>query len=71
MVYLSCLDIPPPPSPVCQDENTVERVSGDCSLRKRYSHIDLLYMVDGVETQQATVVAGNRCYYLKVGADVL
>ena len=36
-------------------------------MKKKYSHIDLLHMIDGVEMQKATVVAGNRCYYLKVG----
>ena len=49
-----------------KDDNTVERTSGDCSTRKRYSHIDLLHMIDAVEMQKATVAAGNRCYYLKV-----
>jgi len=51
-----------------QDENRVERTYGDCSVLKKYSHIDLLHMIDGVEMQKATTVAGNRCYYLKVGA---
>ena len=44
----------------------MERTFGDCEARKKYSHIDLLHMIDGVEMQKATVVAGNRCYYLKV-----
>ena len=35
-------------------------------MRKKHSHIDLLHMIDGVEMQKATAVAGNRCYYLKV-----
>ena len=52
---------------VCvQDDNKVERTFGDSSVRKRYSHIDLLHMIDGVEMQKATVAAGNRCYYMKV-----
>ena len=37
-------------------------------MKKRYSHIDLLHMIDGVEMQKATAAAGNRCYYLKVWA---
>ena len=49
-----------------QENNRVERTFGDGTTRKRYSHIDLLCMIDGVETQKATVVAGSRCYYLKV-----
>ena len=35
-------------------------------MRKKYSHIDLIHMIDGVETEKGAVVAGNRCYYLKV-----
>lgn len=56
-----------PSVPVSNDEeeNGIERVFGDCSTKKRYSHIDLLQMIDGVETQKATIIAGNRCYYLK------
>ena len=49
-----------------QDNNGVERTFGDCAVKKKYSHIDLIHMIDGVETQKATVCAGNRCYYLKV-----
>ena len=49
-----------------QDNNGVERTFGDCAVRKKYSHIDLIHMIDGVETQKATICAGNRCYYLKV-----
>lgn len=44
----------------------MEKTSGDCTVRKRYSHIDLLYMIDAVETQKATIASGNRCYYMKV-----
>lgn len=38
-------------------------------MSKKYSHIDLLHMIDGVEMQKATVVSGNRCYYLKVSGE--
>lgn len=44
----------------------MERTFGECSVRKKYSHIDILHMIDGVEMQKATAAAGNRCYYLKV-----
>lgn len=44
----------------------MERTFGECSVRKQYSHIDILHMIDGVEMQKATAAAGNRCYYLKV-----
>ena len=50
-----------------QDNNRVERTFGDGATKKRYSHIDLLCMIDGVETQKAVIAAGSRCYYLKVG----
>ena len=57
-----CIHLPVP----VQDNNGVERTFGDCAVRKKYSHIDLIHMIDGVETQKATICAGNRCYYLKV-----
>ncbi len=56
----------PPPSLFPQDNNGIERLVGDCTSRKKYSHIDLLHMINGVETEKATIAAGNRCYYLKV-----
>ena len=46
-------------------DNKEERRWGDCEVKRRYSHIDLIHMVDGVDNQRATVTAGNRCYYLK------
>ena len=46
-------------------DNKEERRWGDCEIKHRYSHIDLIHMVDGVDSQRATVTAGNRCYYLK------
>ena len=51
---------------IIQDDNKVERTFGDCSVRKRYSHIDLLQMIDAVDMQRATAAAGNRCYFMKV-----
>ncbi|XP_003383114.1 PREDICTED: serine--tRNA ligase, cytoplasmic-like isoform X2 [Amphimedon queenslandica] len=48
-----------------EDNNRVERTFGDASIRKKYSHMDLVVMVDGVDMQRGTTVAGNRCYYLK------
>lgn len=41
---------------------------GDCSCRKKYSHVDLVVMVDGYEGEKGTVVAGSRGYFLKVRA---
>lgn len=49
-----------------QDENGVERTFGDCEGKKKYSHVDLIVMIDGVDDQAGSVVAGGRGYYLKV-----
>lgn len=46
----------------------MERVWGDCSCRKKYSHVDLVVMVDGYEGEKGAVVAGSRGYFLKVPA---
>jgi len=47
-----------------EDENVVERTFGDCATRKKYSHVDLIHMVDGVDIERGTVTAGGRGYYL-------
>lgn len=47
-------------------DNKVERVWGDCSCRKKYSHVDLVVMVDGYEGEKGAIVAGSRGYFLKV-----
>lgn len=31
-----------------EDHNAVERTYGDCSFRKKYSHVDLICMIDGM-----------------------
>ena len=43
----------------------MERMHGRCDFRKKYSHVDLIVMVDGADMHRGTTVAGNRCYYLK------
>ncbi|KAL5014270.1 hypothetical protein ScPMuIL_008540 [Solemya velum] len=48
-----------------EDENGIERTWGDCTSRKKYSHVDLVVMVDGVESDRGSVTAGGRGYYLK------
>lgn len=48
-----------------EDNNRIERTFGDASGQKKYSHIDLVHMIDGVDMQKGTSIAGNRCYYLK------
>lgn len=53
-----------------EDENEVVRVHGDVTVRKKYSHYDLIHMIDGVNTDAGTIVSGGRGYYLK-GPSVL
>lgn len=48
-----------------EDENGVERTIGDCEIKKKYSHVDLIVMIDGVDDTRGSVVAGGRGYYLK------
>lgn len=45
-----------------EDHNKVERTFGDCEFRKKYSHVDLICMIDGVDTERGTVVSGI-CFY--------
>ncbi|NXR11561.1 SYSC protein, partial [Semnornis frantzii] len=50
-----------PSVPISNDEdvdNKVERVWGDCSCRKKYSHVDLVVMVDGYEGEKGAVPGG-------------
>ena len=49
-----------------KDDNGIIRVVGDCTIRKKYSHIDLAVMVDGVDVDRGAFVAGSRGYFLKV-----
>merc|ERR1712198_775126 len=37
---------------------------GDVTERKKYSHVDLIHMIGGYDTERATVASGNRAYYL-------
>uniref|UniRef100_A0A0L8GU00 serine--tRNA ligase n=1 Tax=Octopus bimaculoides TaxID=37653 RepID=A0A0L8GU00_OCTBM len=48
-----------------RDENGIERLVGDTTTKKKYSHVDLVVMVDGVDNERGTVTAGGRGYYLK------
>ena len=34
-------------------------------MRKKYSHVDLIVMIDGVDGDRGAVTAGGRGYYLK------
>ncbi|XP_064633193.1 serine--tRNA ligase, cytoplasmic-like [Lineus longissimus] len=51
-----------------EDENKVERTFGDCEVKKKYSHVDLIHMIDGVDAERGAVAAGGRGYYLKGAA---
>jgi len=42
------------------------RTWGDVETKKKYSHIDLIYMIDGYDGERGAVTAGGRGYYLKV-----
>jgi len=48
-----------------EDYNEVLRLHGDIETRKKYSHVDLIAMIDGVDGDRGAVTAGGRGYYLK------
>lgn len=52
--------------PVSDDEenNVVVKTWGDTACRKKYSHVDLITMIDGVDSERGAVTAGGRGYYL-------
>lgn len=47
-----------------EEENKVERTWGDCTERKKYSHVDLIHMIDGMDGERGTGVSGGRGYFL-------
>lgn len=51
-----------------EDFNEVVRTNGDCQVRKKYSHVDLIAMIDGVDGDRGAVTAGGRGYYLRGAA---
>ncbi|XP_074644379.1 serine--tRNA ligase, cytoplasmic-like [Tubulanus polymorphus] len=59
-----------PSVPVSDDEenNKVERLFGETDSKKKYSHVDLICMIDGVDSERGSVTAGGRGYYLKGAA---
>ncbi|KAL1132678.1 hypothetical protein AAG570_010630 [Ranatra chinensis] len=54
-----------------EDQNEVVRIWGDVTSKKRYSHVDLIHMIDGIDADMGAVVAGGRSYYLKGPAVML
>ena len=56
-----------PSVPVSRDEdadNRVERTWGDVAQQKKYSHVDLIHMIGGVDAERGAVTSGARGYYL-------
>jgi len=54
--------------PISNDEdkdNRVERLVGDYEAKKKYSHVDLVQMIDGVDLERGSLIAGSRGYFLK------
>ncbi|XP_077299210.1 seryl-tRNA synthetase [Arctopsyche grandis] len=51
-----------------EDENKIERTHGDCEIKQKYSHVDLIHMIDGMDGERGAVVSGGRGYYLKGAA---
>lgn len=47
-----------------EEENKVERTYGDCTKKGKYSHVDLIVMIDGMNGEKGTVVSGGRGYFL-------
>lgn len=47
-----------------EDENKVERTFGDCTAQGKYSHVDLIHMIDGMNGEKGAVVSGGRGYFL-------
>lgn len=47
-----------------EDENEIVRVWGDVNVRKKYSHVDLIHMIDGMDGDRGAVTSGGRGYYL-------
>lgn len=47
-----------------EEENKIERTFGDCTKKLKYSHVDLIHMIDGMNGEKGTVVAGGRGYFL-------
>merc|ERR1712223_1968155 len=53
--------------PVSNDEdadNRTERTFGDIESQKKYSHVDLIHMIGGMDAERGTVTSGGRGYYL-------
>ena len=57
-----------PDVPISNDEdadNAIVRLVGEVEGRKKYSHVDLVQMIDGVDLERGSAIAGSRGYFLK------
>ncbi|KAL3315196.1 Serine--tRNA ligase, cytoplasmic [Cichlidogyrus casuarinus] len=48
-----------------EENNKVIRTFGDSSVKKKYSHIDLVVMIDGADLDRGASVSGARGYFLR------
>lgn len=48
-----------------EDFNRVERTFGDCEIKKKFNHVDLVELIDGYDGIRGAVVAGARGYFGK------
>jgi seryl-tRNA synthetase len=48
-----------------EDNNVTERTFGDVETRKKYSHFDLMTMIDGYDGERGAEIAGSRGYFMK------
>ena len=46
-------------------ESNIYRMHGDCTVEKKYNHVDLMRMLDMMDVERGTKVAGGRGYFLK------
>lgn len=42
----------------------MERTYGDTTVEKKYSHFDLIHMIDGMDGERGAAVSGSRGYFL-------
>lgn len=47
-----------------EDFNEVVRTIGDVETKNKYSHVDLIHMIDGADLERGANVAGSRGYFL-------
>ena len=53
-----------------QDHNAIVDTWGAVGEEKKYSHVDLIHMIDGMDAERGSAVSGARGYYLLVRIDL-